>query len=231
MVAARTGSLGVATTVGDLYVVDVNGDLERVPVGADDQVLVADPTAVGPSGTVIGVAWKNPDFVNNVSFQADAVDAVFKAVNIGGVIPLPAAGTRGTHAILNFVAGGNPRGIPWQKFMPAGYTVGSSLKVRVFWAPSSVDVGTVIWGVAFEADVSPTNLDVDDFDTLVDFVAQAASGTPERIQEASLTVPAADLDGILSGEALRMFIQRKSGTDTFTGIARLVRVVVEEVQP
>lgn len=51
MPTPKIGPFGIATTKGDLYVVDANGDLERLPVGTTGQALVADPTAA------LGVKW------------------------------------------------------------------------------------------------------------------------------------------------------------------------------
>lgn len=229
MAAPRTGSLGVATTVGDLYVVDANGDLERVPVGVDGQVLVADSTAVGPSGPIIGVTWKNPDFVAKASFQADAVDAVFKTIDIGGVIALPASATRGSHAVLSF-AQAVVRGIPWQKYMPTDYS-GGDLRVTISWAPSTAAAGDVLWGVAFERDNDGLDIDVDNFAAVVPFAVSPAPGVAGEIQEAVLVVTNAQADGIVTGEPLRLFIQRNAAdvSDTLGANALLVRVVVEEV--
>lgn len=231
MAAPRTGSLGVATTVGDLYVVDANGDLERVPVGVDGQVFVADSTAVGPSGPIIGVKWENPDFVAKASFQADAVDAVFKTIDIGGVVPLPAAGTRGSNAVLNYVAAGR-RGIPWQKYMPTDYS-GGDLRVTVSFAGASapgIGDSQVVWGVAIERDFVGESLDTDNFAAVVDFPF-ATVLTAGDIVEAVKVITNAQADGIVAGEPLRLFIQRLPThvDDNYSGNALLVRVVVEEV--
>lgn len=49
----RVGSTGTGFQKGDLYVVNANGDLERVPVAADGQYLTADSTSA------LGVSYKN----------------------------------------------------------------------------------------------------------------------------------------------------------------------------
>lgn len=53
MATPRAGATGVGATKGDLYVVDANGNLERVPVAADGQYLTADSTSA------LGVSYKN----------------------------------------------------------------------------------------------------------------------------------------------------------------------------
>lgn len=48
MAAVRDGALGVLTTKGDLLGILTGGDVERLSVGADGQVLVADsPSTLG----------------------------------------------------------------------------------------------------------------------------------------------------------------------------------------
>jgi len=228
MATPRVGALGVGTTKGDLYIVNEDLDLERVPVGTDDQVLVADST------TVLGVAWKDPGFVNNVSFQADAVDAIFKNFNLGaGALPNPQTKTRGTHALLAF-ADASIQGIAWQKFMPTGYSTGSSIKVSIYWVSATAVIGDVIWGAAFERDnAAGHDIDLDDFAALQTFAASTAPGTSGVIQVATFTFTQAQADAVSFGDPLRLFVQRTGNAvgDTMAGDAQLVRVVVEEVQP
>jgi len=228
MATPRVGALGVGIAKGDLYVVDEDLDLERVPVGTDDQVLVADST------TTLGVAWKDPGFLNNVSFQADAVDAIFKNVNLGaGAIANPQTKTRGTHAVLSFNDAA-VRGIPWQKFMPAGYSTGSDIKVSIYWVADTAVAGDVIWGAAFERDnAAGHDIDVDDFAALQTFPASTAPAAAGIIQVATFQFTQAQADAVAAGDPLRLFVQR-TGTavgDTMAGDAQLLRVVVEEVQP
>lgn len=225
MAAPRTGSLGVATTKADLYVINANGDLERLPVGADDQILVAD------SADPLGVAWKDPGFAANASFQADAVDAVFRQINLGaGAIANPAVQTRGTHSILAFLATAL-RGIPWQKFMPTDYS-GGDIRVTISWVSDGVDVGNAVLGAAFERDNVGFDIDADGF-AAVKSVTTAAPGVAGQIVESVITFTNAEADGIVAGEPLRIFVQRDGAdvADTLTDQLLLVRVVVEEVQP
>jgi hypothetical protein len=235
MTAARTGSLGVADTTGDLYVVDVDGNLERVPVGADGQVLVADAAALGPSGSIIGVKWENPAFLAKDSFQADAVDAVFKKITYTpdalGPVSNPSTDTRGTHFVLKFPAN-TLRRIPWQKHTPAGYN-GGSLRVSIWWVPSALAVApfdNVLLAAAFERDNSGFDVDTDDFGTLKSVAATA--GAAGVIVRSDITFTQAEADGVVAGEPLRLFLQRTVDPvdpDEFPGDVLLVRVVVEEL--
>ena len=228
MATPRVGALGVGTTKGDLYVVNEDLDLERVPVGTDDQVLVADST------TFLGVAWKDPGFLNNVSFQCDATDAIFKKIDLGsGPINNPSTKARGTHSVLAFDDTA-VEGIPWQKFLPAGFTSGSSLLVSIYWVADTAVAGDVVWAAAFERDnAGGHDIDTDDFAALQTAAASTAPGTAGVIQVATITFTQAQADAVAAGEPLRLFVQRTADAvgDTMVGDAQLLRVVVEEIQP
>jgi hypothetical protein len=227
MTTARTGALGVATTTGDLYVVDAAGELERFPVGTPGQIIVADPAAVGPSGSVIGVKWAAASFAAKASFQCDAVDAVFKKIDLGGgPIDNPAAKTRGTHALLEYSAG-VLRGIPWQRYMPSDYS-GGDVTVTISWVSDGTDTGDVFWSGAFERENSGFDIDVDDFAAAVAFPVSPGPGVAGQIVEVTQTFNNADMDAIVAGEPLRLFVQRLA-TAGLTDKALLVDVVVEEV--
>jgi hypothetical protein len=231
MTAPRTGSLGVADTTGDLYVVDANGHLERVPVGAADQVLVADPAALGPSGTVIGVAWKDPTFVSKASLQVDALDPVFNRINIGGLINLPTVKNRGTHSVLAY-DDGTIEGIAWQRFVPLIYTAGTAFSLKIYWVADTAIAGDVIWAAAFERDnAAGHDIDADDFAALQTAAASTAPGVAGVIQVASIAFTNAQADAVVAGNPFRLFIQRtaSAGGDTMVGDAQLVRAVLEEV--
>jgi hypothetical protein len=225
MAAPRTGSLGVATTQGDLYGIDANGDLERLPVGADDQVLVADAAAA------LGFSWQDPDFVSKVSFQADAVDAIFKQIDLGaGPVLNPSVETHGTHSVLTFLQN-LLRGIPWQRYMPTDYS-GGDIRVTISYvAKTAGGAGDVLWGAAFERDNSGFDIDVDGFAAVVNFPVSAPGAVAGVIVEATQTFTNAAAGGVLAGEPLRLFVQR-DGTnvaDDFDQAVQIVRVVVEEV--
>lgn len=228
MATPRVGALGVGTTKGDLYVVNESFELERVPVGAAKQVLTADPTSP------LGVAWKDPNFVQNVSLQCDAADAIFKLADLGGgpiANPVPAA--RGTHAVLGF-NDTTVQGILWQKFLPVGYTTGANLRVNIYWVAATAVAGDVLWAAAFERDnAAGHDIDSDDFAALQTAAASAAPATAGVIQVATITFTQAQADAVAAGEPFRLFVQRTvdGGGDTMVGDAQIVRVVIEEIQP
>jgi len=228
MSTPREGALGVAYQKGDLYVVNDAFELERVPVGSDDDVLVAD------SSSPLGVAWKNPNFVQNVSLQCDAVDAIFKTIDLGsGAIANPEASVRGTHAVLAFDATA-VEGIPWQKFLPVGYTAGANLRVSIYWVAATAVAGDVIWAAAFESDAAAGHdIDTESFAALRTAAASTAPATSGVIQVATIDFTQAQADAVSAGVPFRLFVQRTATdpNDTMAGDAQIVRVVVEEVQP
>jgi hypothetical protein len=231
MVAARTGSLGVANTQGDLYVVDANGHLERLPKGAEKQVLTTSLGALGPDGTVIDLAWKDPDFIERISLQVDALDPVFNKINIGGAINLPTVKNRGTHSVLAY-DDGVIEGIAWQRYVPLGYTPLASLELKIYWVADTAIVGDVVWAAAFERDqAGGHDIDADDFAALQTAAASTAPGVAGVIAMATIPFTNAQADAIVAGNPFRLFIQRTANAvgDTMVGDAQLVRAVLEEV--
>jgi hypothetical protein len=225
MATPRVGALGVGTTKGDLYVVNDVLDLERVPVGTDDQVLVAD------SSVAIGVAWKDPSFSQKVSFMADAVAAIFKKIDLGaGAINNPQAKTRGTHSILAY-DDTTVEGVAWQLYIPYGYD-GGTLRLHVYWAAATAVAGDVIWAGAYERDnVAALDINTDDFAALQTAAASTAPGTAGVLQVATINFTQAQADGVVGGDAARLFLQRTASAvgDTMDGDAQIVRIVIEEV--
>lgn len=226
MATPRVGALGVGTTKGDLFVVNDSFELERVPVGASKQVLTSDPTSP------LGVAWKDPNFVQNVSLQCDAADAIFKTVTLGGVVANPAPATRGTHAVLGF-NDTTVQGIPWQKSLPVGYTAGANLRVNIYWVAATAVADDVVWAAAFERDNAGRDITADGFAALQTAAPSAAPATAGVIQLATITFTQAQADSVAAGEPFRLFVQRTASDpgDTMVGDAQIVRVVVEEIQP
>lgn len=225
MATPRSGAVGVGTTKGDLYVVDQDLNLERLPVGTDAQILVADST------TFLGVKWEDPSFAAKASFCADAVDAVFKNIDLGGgAIANPTAAVRGTHAVLGF----NDtiiNGIPWQKYMPQDYTPGSALQVLITWAALTAVVGDVVWAAAFENLAAGNSIITDGFAALQTAPVSTAPAVLGNLATATVSFTSAQIDAILAGNPLRLFVQRTASAigDTMVGDAQLVRVVVREV--
>lgn len=169
-----------------------------------------------------------------VSFQCDATDAIFEEINLGsGAIANPDTGVRGTHAVLNFEKA-TVRGIPWQKFMPAGYDGTNNLRVSLYWVALAATTGNVVWAAAFERDnAGGDDIDSESFAALQTAAPSAAPGTAGVIAKATIDFTQAQADAIAAGEPLRLFVQRTSsdGSDTMADTAQLLRVVVEEIDP
>ncbi len=169
-----------------------------------------------------------------VSFQADAVDAIFKTINLGGgAIPNPEYLARGTHAVLAFDAAA-VEGAVWQRYLPTGFATGNNLRVSIYWVSATAVAGDVIWAAAFERDnAAGHDINTESFAALQTAAASTAPGTTGIIAVATITFTQAQADAVAAGEPLRLFVQRTATAlgDTMLGDAQLVRVVVEEVAP
>ena len=225
MSAPRIGSLGVGTTKGDLYVVNTGLELERVPVGTDNQILVAD------SANPLGVAWKDPTLATFADIQFNADLAIFKNIDLGGgAIANPSAASRGTHAVLGF-NDTTINGIVWQNAMPKNYSAGAALSLSIYWVALTAILGDVIWAAAFERLVAGSSVLTDGFAALQTAPASTAPGVLGDIAVATIPFTSAQIDGIVAGNPLRLFIQRtaSAGGDDMVGDAQLVRAVLNEV--
>jgi hypothetical protein len=229
MVTPLVGALGVAEGQGDLFVRDVNGDLERIPIGTEEQVLITRLGATGPSGTVIDIEWADIAKLSRANFMVDGTDAVFKGIDLGGgAISLPQSRTRGTHSVLSFTDD-SIEGIPWQRFMPQNYS-GDDLTLNIYWVADGAIVGDVIWAAAFERDAVGHNVDADAFAALQTAAASTAPGTNGDIALATIAFTQAQADAVAAGEPLRLFIQRTADDvgDTLVGDAQIIRAVLVE---
>jgi hypothetical protein len=220
--------------LGDIYVIDVDLNLQRLPKGTLNQVLVTIPGALNePGGTQVDLAWKDPTFVSRASLFVDALDPVFNKIDIApnGVTNLPTVKNRGTNSVLPFDAG-VIEGIAWQRAMPLIYTAGAALELKIYWVADTAIVGDVIWAAAFERDnAAGHDIDADDFAALQTAPASTAPGVAGVIQVATIPFTSAQIDAVVAGDPFRLFIQRTAtdGGDTMAGDAQLVRAVLEEV--
>lgn len=223
MSAPRIGALGVGTTKGDLYVVNNLLELERVPVGTDGQILISD------SAVDLGVRWADATLAAYATNQFNADLAIFKEIDIGGVIANPVAAARGTHAVLGF-NDTTINGIAWQDAMSKNYSAGAALSLTVYWVALTAVVGDVIWAAAFERLVAGSSVLTDDFAALQTAPASTAPGVLGNIAAAVIPFTSAQIDGIVAGDPMRVFIQRTADAvgDTMVGDAQLIRAVLTE---
>lgn len=110
--------------------------------------------------------------------------------------------------------------------MPEGANLASGVVVYLDWmAESPTTSGNVMWQVEF-ARLNANNQDLDSisWDTATLGSASAANGTSGKTTTASISVAAADLDGITAGDLFAMRITRKesNGSDTMSEDAQLI---------
>lgn len=223
MATPRVGALGVATTKGDLYVVDNNGNLERIPVGTDGQVLVADST------NPLGVQWKNSSIVSRALIYFDGVDAIYKQFTVApnGLTANPTMSIRNTFSVIAFNDSA-VQGLAWQNAMPLIYD-GGNLTLNLYWVAATAIAGDVVWAAAFERDAAASSILADNFSAL-QTATTTAPGVLGNVALTSIAFTNAQAAAIAAGDPFRVFIQR-TGTaagDTMVGDAQLVRATLTE---
>lgn len=121
MSAPRIGATGVATTKGDLYVVNASGDLERVTVGATGQVLYAD------AALPLGLGWLNPlaSVFDPIDYSGDFDNYRMRTIGGGGAAFNHTAYVPADFAsLVSFSV----------RFLPQGTTAGRTLTVATHYA-------------------------------------------------------------------------------------------------
>jgi hypothetical protein len=224
----RVGALGVADAVGDIYVVNSNGDLARLNKGTDEQVLISKTGAVNDQGDTVDLEWEDISKLARASLMVDATDAIFKKIDLGGVINNPQPKTRGTHSVLAYGAA-SVQGIAWQRYMPQIYS-GDDLTLNIYWVAQTAILGDVVWAAAFEREEAGHNVDTDAFAALQTAAVSTAPGVLGDIAVVSIPFTQAQADAVAAGEPFRLFIQRTGDAvgDTMAGDAQIVRAVLTE---
>lgn len=108
---------------------------------------------------------------------------------------------------------------------------GGGLTVTLVWMATSATTGNVVWNVQVERhEDDAVDLDSDSF-----AAAQAATGTTAsasgEVQYTNVTfTDGAQMDSLAAGESFRLKVTRDAdnGSDTMTGDAELLRVIVRE---
>ena len=132
--------------------------------------------------------------------------------------------TRNSIAVLDFDDGATNEESVFVGMVPEAASLGSGLKVRIYWMATSATSGDCRWGVQFER--MNTDEDADSFDTATE-AHSTTSGTSGIITVTEIT--ATNIDGITAGDAFRLKVYRDSSdttNDTMTGDAELVAVEV-----
>lgn len=135
--------------------------------------------------------------------------------------------TRNAHAVLDFDAATDESAI-FSGVLPSSYA-GGSIQVTLFWMATSATSGNVVWQAAWEA-LAATDLDADSFAS-AQTVTTACNGTSGILSTSAITFTSAQIDGLVAGGAFRLKVTRDAdnGSDTMTGDAELLRVLVEEL--
>ena len=118
----------------------------------------------------------------------------------------------------------------FEGWMPANYG-GGNLVVTCVWDAATATTGTIGWGVTFERqDVGTLDVDADSFATEQIVTAATVSATSGVRSSGSVTCTAGatGTDSVAAGEPFRLRIRRDVATDTATGDANLVAVVIRE---
>jgi len=114
--------------------------------------------------------------------------------------------------------------------LPNNYA-GGGLTVALVWMATSATTGNVVWNVAIERHEDDAfDIDSDGFASAQAATAATASASGEQqYSEIGLT-SGAQMDSLAAGESYRLKVTRDAdnGSDTMSGDAELLRVVVKE---
>jgi hypothetical protein len=118
-----------------------------------------------------------------------------------------------------------------QFLIPYAPAYGSgNITAKLLWFGDSATSGDVVWGVAIAAltpETDSTDIETDSWATENTVTDSHLGTTAHRLHTASVTV--SNLDSITTGDYLAVRVQRlgADGSDTMTGDAQLVGIVLE----
>jgi len=137
-------------------------------------------------------------------------------------------GTRNLHPTLDFDTTTQESAV-WTAVLPTAYA-GGGLTVDVYYAAATATTGTIGWDVAIERiDASNLDIDADSFATAQTVTAATVPGTSGQILKSSVSITSgANMDSLAAGEAFRIRLRRDVATDTATGDAQMIAMVVRE---
>lgn len=138
-------------------------------------------------------------------------------------------GTRNAHPFIAF-NDSTSWNIIYTGELPKQYS-GGGLTVVIYWMAASATSGNVVWNAYIERDnIGGQDLDSDGFAS-AQTTTTAASGTSGVLSSTSIAFTSgAQMDNLVAGEQFRLKIERNasSGSDTMTGDAQIVLVIVRE---
>ena len=137
-------------------------------------------------------------------------------------------GSRNLHPTLDFDTTTQESAI-WTAVLPSTYA-GGGLTVDVYFAAATAVAGTIGWDVAIERiDASSLDIDADSFATAQTITAATVPATSGQVLKSSVAITAgANIDSLAAGEAFRVRLRRDVATDTATGDAQMLAMIVRE---
>lgn len=136
---------------------------------------------------------------------------------------------RNNVAVLDFDAATDESAI-FGSALPSAYA-GGGLTVTLVWMATTATSGNVVWTAEIERHQDDAfDIDSDGFAAANTATATAASASGEQQYSAITFTDGADMDSLAASESFRLRITRdaNNGSDTMTGDAELLRVVVSE---
>lgn len=137
--------------------------------------------------------------------------------------------TRNGHPILDFDDTSDEDAV-FSAVLSPDYS-GGGLTVEIYWLATSATSGDTVWNAAIERhEDDALDLDADSF-AAANAVTDTAASASGEISVATITfTDGADMDSLAAGESFRLKITRdaNNGSDTMSGDAELLRVVVRE---
>lgn len=203
--AHDASAISIADVAGDFTATDVEGALAEIQTDVE-----AMSAALGS----VSLEWRIVFF----PLGAEAPPSVFATLD-----------TRNSHPVLDFDAS-TVEWTAWTGVLPSSYA-GGGVNVKIIWAATSATAGNVVWEAGFERiPVGALDIDADSWATGQTSTGAADSVSGETTETTIALSNGAQMDSLAAGEMFRLYVQRNAtnGSDTMTGDAELLAVVVTE---
>lgn len=136
---------------------------------------------------------------------------------------------RNNHIVAAFDAA-TDENLDFEGVLPANYG-GGGLTVRLVWLAATATSGNVVWNAQIERHQDDVDdLDADTLAAAQAVTAAAASASGEPSYDNITFTNGAQMDSLAAGESFRLRITRDAdnGSDTMSGDAQLLRVILLE---
>lgn len=137
--------------------------------------------------------------------------------------------TRNSHLVLDFDASAAEAAV-FRGILPTSYG-GAGVNVKLIWAATSATSGNTVWNTAFERiPAGALDIDADSFASANAAIAAADATNGETTETTIAHANGSEMDSLAAGEMFRLKVSRNAadGSDTMTGDAELVAVVITE---